>query len=193
MSRPVVIVIGGPNGAGKSTLASLYVPPSMTFVNADEVAKTLPTYPSRDADLQAGRIVIEQMEELGNRRASFAVETTLAGRTLAAHIGRLRRVEGYVFQLIFIWSPSVELCVQRVASRVRRGGHHIPEETIRRRYSAGIRNFFGLYQPLADRWYVYNNSALGDPRLVAEGGVGEDLRIHDPSSWNSMVEGASDD
>ena len=103
MNRPIVIVIGGPNGAGKSTLAALYVPPSMTFINADEVAKTLPTYPSRDADLHASQIVIEQMEELGDRRASFAVETTLAGRTLAAHIGRLRRTEGYIFQLIFIW------------------------------------------------------------------------------------------
>ena len=189
MSRPVVIVIGGPNGAGKSTLAALYVPPSMTFINADEVAKTLPTYPSRDADLHASQIVIEQMEELGGRRASFAVETTLAGRTLAARVGQLRRVGGYDFQLIFVWSPSAELCVQRVASRVRRGGHDIPEETIRRRYSAGIHNFFSLYQPLAEHWSVYNNSSLGDPRLVAEGGVGEDLRIHDPSSWNSMSGG----
>ena len=193
MIRPIVIIIGGPNGAGKSTLAALYVPPSMTFINADEVAKTLPTYPSRDADLHAAQIVIEQMEELGGLRASFAVETTLAGRTLASRVGRLRRDNGYVFQLIFIWSPSPDLCVQRVASRVRRGGHDIPEATIRRRYSAGIRNFITLYRPLADRWFVYNNSALGEPRFVAEGGVDEHLRIHDVDSWNSMMEGVTDE
>ena len=167
--------------------------PSMTFVNADEVAKMPPSYPSRSADLQAARIVIEEMELLGNHRASFAVETTLAGRTLAAQVGRLRRVQRCVFQLIFIWSPSPELCIQRVASRVRRGGHNIPEETIHRRYSAVIRNFFNLYSPLADRWFVYNNSALGNPQLVAEGGVNEDLCIHDPISWNSMEKGAGDE
>lgn len=91
---PTFVVLGGPNGAGKSTAAAILLPAEMTFVNADEVAKGLPDYPSHAADLEASRLVLEQMDELEADRADFAVETTLAGRSLAARAARLRAV-GY--------------------------------------------------------------------------------------------------
>jgi predicted ABC-type ATPase len=139
-----IVLIAGPNGAGKSTCASKYLPAGMAFLNADEVAKGLPGYPSPAVDIQAGRIILEEMDEHERRSESFAVETTLATRSLASRIVRLRR-SGYRFHLVFVWSPSADFSVQRVASRVRSGGHHIPEETIRRRYIAGIKNFVHLY------------------------------------------------
>jgi predicted ABC-type ATPase len=77
---PQLIVLAGPNGAGKSTAASLLLPEGLAFVNADEVAKTLPGYPSRAVDILAGRLVLEQMDNLERERASFAVETTLSSR-----------------------------------------------------------------------------------------------------------------
>ncbi len=192
-SRPQIIVLAGPNGAGKSTAAAHLLPEGMTFVNADEVAKCLPGYPSKAADIWAGRIVLERLDELEWQRADFAVETTLASRSLAPRIVRLRR-SGYFFHLIFIWSPSADLSVQRVAERVRRGGHDIPEETIRRRYEAGIKNFFMLYRPLADTWAVYDTSqGQGDlPDLIAEGRMGEGVQAHEPHLWRRMQEGGSD-
>ena len=161
----------------------------MIFINADEVAKGLPGYPSRAVDVQAGRLVRNRMDELEKARLDFAVETTLTSRSLVARIQRLRG-SGYFFRLIFIWLPSADLAVQRVAERVRRGGHHIPEETIRRRYGAGVRNFFSLYQPTADHWGLYENTTPGDPPLIiAEGIMRSDVRIYEPHLWQLAQQG----
>ena len=65
VSKPLLIVLAGPNGAGKSTAATRLLPEDSPFLNADEIAKTLPNYPSSAADLEAGRIMLEQMNELG--------------------------------------------------------------------------------------------------------------------------------
>jgi predicted ABC-type ATPase len=189
MASPQVIVIAGPNGAGKSTAAAYLLPERMTFINADEIAKTLPGYPSPGADLHAGRLALERMDELERQRADFTVETTLATRSLASRIARLRR-SGYEFRLLFLWSPSADFSVHRVAARVRAGGHDIPEETIRRRYGAGIKNFFELYQPLADMWAVYDTKQLGPPKLIAEGTIDLGEWIDDPETWRLMRESA---
>ncbi len=191
-SKPQVIVIAGPNGAGKSTAAAHLLPQGMTYVNADEVAKQLPGYPSKAVDIEAGRLVLRQMDELEEGRLDFAVETTLASRSLAARIVRLRK-SGYQFRLLFIWVPSADFSVRRVAERVLRGGHDIPEETIRRRYQAGIKNFFSLYLPLADVWDLYVNTIPGArPTMIAEGIMGEDVRVCEPHLWQLVREGVSD-
>lgn len=181
---PQILVLAGPNGAGKSTAAARLLPESIPFVNADEVAKTLPNYPSQNADIEAARIVLRRMDELEREHANFAVETTLASRSLAARIRRLRR-SGYRFRLFFLWTPSAEFSIQRVAARVRAGGHHIPEETIRRRYAAGLSNFFAIYQPLADKWAILNNTAI-IPTLVAEGIMDKVVRVEDRQIWDRM-------
>lgn len=115
--QPKFMIVGGPNGAGKSTAAARLLPSGMTYVNADEVAKGLPNYPSQAADLEAGRIVLETMDSLADRREDFAVETTLAGVSLAARASRLRK-SGYLFRLI-ISGPrllSSRSCVSRLVS-----------------------------------------------------------------------------
>ena len=89
------------------------------------------------------------MDELEASRASFAVETTLASRSLAPRLQRLRAA-GYVVRVYYVWLPDAETAVNRVADRVRRGGHSIPEDVIRRRYERGLRNFLGVYRLLAD-------------------------------------------
>ena len=183
--QPQIIVLAGPNGAGKSTAAAHLLPRGTTFVNADEVAKTLPGYPSTAADIEAARLVLERMDELEQERTSFAVETTLSSRSLAPRIARLRR-SGYRFQLFFLFVPNADLNVERVATRVRQGGHFIPEETIRRRHKAGIHNFFKLYRPLADGWAVYETIEVGLPTLIADGRMDEVLQIEDPNLWNAV-------
>src|SRR4051794_34042485 len=152
---PEVVVIAGPNGAGKSTCATTLVPEGAVFLNADEIARDLPGYPSRSADFQAGRRLLARMDELAENRADFALETTLANRSFGPRLARLREA-GYRVRLLFVWLPSADLAVRRVAARVRRGGHDIPELTIRRRYAAGLSNLFELYRPIADSWQVYD-------------------------------------
>jgi predicted ABC-type ATPase len=180
-----VIVLAGPNGAGKSTAAAHLLPPGIVFVNADEVAKTLPGYPSVAVDIQAGRLVLEQMDALERERKSFAVETTLSSRSLAPRIARLRR-SGYWFRLLFLFVPTADLSVQRVMTRVRQGGHSIPEDTIRRRHGAGIDNFFSLYRPLADRWSVHDTTKVGCPPIIAQGRMQEVDAVIDPALWSTL-------
>ena len=189
---PQCILIAGPNGAGKSTIASALLPDTVTFVNADEIAKTLPGYPSPGVEVQAGRLLLQRLDELAWQRADMTVETTLAGRTLANRI-RQFQAEGYHFHLIFVWIPDADLSVARVALRVQSGGHHVPEETIRRRYRAGLVNFFGVYRPLADTWGVYRNIQIGKPELIAEGSAGGSEQVYLPDVWDTMKEMDSDE
>ena len=185
---PEILVIAGPNGVGKSTCAAKYLPVGMAFLNADEVAKELHGYPSAAADLLAGRIILGQMDEHESREESFAVETTLATRSLAPRIARLRQA-GYRFHLVYVWSPSADFSVQRVSARVRAGGHHIPEETIRRRYVASFKNFVQLYRPIADVWDVLDNTSPEGLRLVASGNLGTEVVIKDPTIWKLSSKG----
>ena len=184
-SKPLIIVLAGPNGAGKSTAAVRLLPEGIPFLNADEIAKTLANYPSPAADLEAGRITLERMNEMEPLGSDFAVETTLAGRSLAARVRDLR-VSGYRFRLLFLFLPSEEMAIARVADRVHLGGHNIPEPTIRKRYHAGIRNFFNLYLPLADRWSTYDNTQRDRPRFIAGGAMNRPLRVRRAELWDRM-------
>jgi len=179
------IIIGGGNGSGKSTSAVLVLPGVIPYINADEIAKGLPEVEGENKDARASRILINAMSEHEVRREDFATETTLASRSLAPRIRRLQEA-GYEFQLLFFWLASPELNIQRVAERVQRGGHHIPEDVIRRRYVAGLKNFFNLYKPLANDWRTYNNSESGKTLLVAEQRLGQPEVVHRLETWQQM-------
>ena len=184
---PQFIIIGGGNGSGKSTSAARILADEVPYINADEIAKGLPEVEGENKDARASRILINAMEEYEARGQNFAIETTLASRSLAPRVRRLRQ-SGYEFQLMFFWLDSPELNILRVAERVRKGGHHIPEEVIRRRYVAGLRNFFTLYLPLADIWRAYDNSELDDPQFVARGQQGQAETVFLSDTWNRMKE-----
>ncbi|MBN1505689.1 MAG: zeta toxin family protein, partial [Sedimentisphaerales bacterium] len=116
------------------------------------------------AGLRAGRLMLQEIKRRAQAGESFAFETTLAGRNYARLIPRWRAA-GYHVELIFLSLPSADVAVVRVAARVAQGGHNIPEEIIRRRFDAGLRNFERLYQKLVDTWALYNNSE-STPRLI---------------------------
>ena len=141
--------------------------------------------PRKSADMDASRLVLSEMDDHEENLRGFAFETTLASRSLAPRIVRLRR-SGYFFRLAFAFLPDADLAVVRVAGRVRQGGHNIPEETIRRRYRAGLRNFFDLYLPLADHWLAFDTTQPSPIRLIAEGRIGEPPQIEEPIHWDLM-------
>jgi predicted ABC-type ATPase len=185
---PYVVILAGPNGAGQSTSAPLVIDQLMAvgaFVNADVIARGLAAFDSEAVAFQAGRIMLELLEELAAQRADFAFETTLASRTFAPFIRRLRDV-GYHVQLVYVWLNSADLCVERVRGRAMTGGHFIEEAIVRRRYDRSLRNFFTLYQELADEWEVYDNSGGPGGRLVAEGHGLASSVIHERVIWDEM-------
>src|SRR5262249_28289555 len=108
-------------------------------------------------------------------------------RNFASRINTFR-ANGYQFRLTFVWVPSADFCVSRVAARVRLGGHDVPEQTIHRRFERGLANFFNIYRPLADHWQVYDNSGVGDAILIAEGDRDGSQSIYGAKSWQSMTQ-----
>ena len=149
---PNVVVVAGPNGSGKSTAAPALFRDYLgitEFVNADVIAQGLSGFAAENAAMQAGRVMLERLRELARRNADFAFETTLASRTFAPRLEELRDA-GYRTHLLFLWLPSPEMAVARVASRVQQGGHNVPDDIVIRRYHAGLRNSSRPYVPIVD-------------------------------------------
>lgn len=179
---PQAVIIAGPNGSGKSTAASILLPAEMPFVNADMIAQEISGKQGTPADINAGRLLLERVQSLEAQSLDFAFETTLATKMLASRVEGWK-LAGYQTHLIFFYLPSPELAIQRVAARVRDGGHDVPEATIRRRFASGLRNFLELYSPLVDSWRLYDNSRGGDPQIIAKQRLTGELIVHDSVLW----------
>lgn len=189
MSAPSVIVLGGPNGSGKSTAAVRLLRDELKvleFVNADQIAQGLSAFRPEGHALEAGRVMLNQLKRLAESNECFAFESTLASRSFATWLQDLQTTRGYEIRLVYVWLQSVEINIERIATRFALGGHSIPEETIRRRYHRSIQNFFDLYLPLANRWEVYDNSEQTEPRLIASGIKGGDAVVLEQRLWEQL-------
>ena len=87
---------------------------------------------------------------------------------------------------MFFLLDSEELAISRVATRVKEGGHHIPEEVIRRRYKGGLKNFFNLFLPRVDNWLFVNNSGESY-EIIAEGSMNE-IIVNNVLQWQELKE-----
>jgi predicted ABC-type ATPase len=190
-ASPDVVVLGGPNGAGKSTAAPRLLRGPLRvdeFVNADTLAQGLSAFRPQDVAVEAGRITLQRLSALEAQRKSFAFESTLASQGLARRLDRLKQ-SGYRVHILYLWLPTVELALARVAARVRTGGHDVPAEAVRRRFERGRHNFFTLYRTLADAWRLYDATPLEGPKLIAAGGSGELTRVRNRKAWRVAAEG----
>jgi predicted ABC-type ATPase len=188
-SSPNVVVLAGPNGAGKSTSAPSVLRGALgidEFVNADVIARGLSGFEPERAAMAAGRIMLARLRELARQKSSFAFETTLASRSFAPWLADLMRT-GCQFHLVFLWLPHPDMAVARVAARVREGGHDVPEQTIRRRYEAGLSHFFRLYQPMATTWKLCDNSDTPITKLIAAGESNLVRPVADRPAWEQIV------
>jgi predicted ABC-type ATPase len=143
---PKVVIFAGPNGAGTCTCVPELLRGRLKvneFVNADLIALGISGFAPEAAVLQAGRVILSRLRFLASTRVDLAFETRLESRTLAPRIRELMR-SGYRSHLVFLWLSDLRLAIERVSERVRSGGHHVPEETIRRRYVRGVESFFAL-------------------------------------------------
>ncbi|MDP3722041.1 MAG: zeta toxin family protein [Candidatus Omnitrophota bacterium] len=177
---PNLYIIAGPNGAGKTTFAREFLPhyaKCKNFVNADLIAQGLSPFSPAAAGIKAGRLLLKQIHEFAERRADFAFETTLSGKTYVTLLRRLKQ-HGYVIHLFFLWAPSVELVIARIKDRVAEGGHDVPVTDVRRRFGRSMKNFFKVYKPLLDSWTLFDNSTTW-PSLIAEEKGGK-LIVVDP-------------
>jgi predicted ABC-type ATPase len=165
-----ILLIAGPNGAGKTTFARSFLPAEAhlpRFINADLIAAGLAPFAPETAAARAGRLMLEEIAHSTQRGESFALETTLSGKGYLWRIGQWQAA-GYRVSLFFLGLPDADAAIARVASRVRQGGHDIPEAVIRRRFAAGLENFHCRYKLAVDDWALYDNSGT-EPVLLEWG------------------------
>ena len=185
---PNLYIISGCNGAGKTTASYTILPEMLDckeFVNADEIARGISPFKPESVSIQAGKIMIERMDNLMSNGTDFAIETTLATR-IYAKIIKYAQERGYRVTLLFFWLSMPNLAVERVKMRVASGGDNIEEKKIRRRYDIGIKNLFSLYIPLCEYWMIINNSTIPQ-ELIAEGGKNMEPKIYNKPTYNKLI------
>jgi predicted ABC-type ATPase len=179
-------IISGPNGSGKTTTAYSIMPTILKcneFVNADEIAHGLSPFNPESVAIQAGRLMLSRIYQLIEGEQDFAFETTLSTRSYV-NLVRNAQNNGFLVTIIYFWLNSPDLAIERVNNRVSEGGHNIPEDIIRRRYFAGIRNLFNLYMPITDYWWLVDNS--GEYSNILAQGSEERLNIFNKQLWNEI-------
>jgi predicted ABC-type ATPase len=184
-----IIMISGPNGAGKTTTAMSFISNEMIeeFINADEIARGLAPIHPESMSLTASKLMLKRLKELLEANKSFAFETTGSGTNYIKHL-KEAQTNGYEVHLMFLWLPSPDLAIKRVAQRVEQGGHHIPADTIRRRYYAGLKNLIIHYLPLANRALILDNSIAGSNNIIVRKHVDSGLKIEEPHIWKAIQE-----
>lgn len=182
-------IISGCNGAGKTTASYTVLPEILDcreYVNADEIAKGLSPFNPESVAIEAGRLMLERIDYLMTAGVSFSIETTLATKSYVNLVRRAHK-QGYNVKLLFFWLESPEMAKLRVAERVAKGGHNIPEDVIERRYYAGIRNLFNLFINEVDYWDIFMNArkpVIG----IASGGKYMETVIFEKDLYDKMIE-----
>ncbi|MDN6779950.1 MAG: zeta toxin family protein [Lactobacillus sp.] len=168
--RPQYIIIAGVNGAGKSTL---YQTVPQLFqdtqrINADEILnKNGGDWRKNSDNMKAMREVVKQMNQAIESKRSFHQETTLSGQGQKKWIEKAK-AQGYEVNLFYVGIDNADLAIQRVKQRVEKGGHGIPDELIKKRYSQSLKNLEYI-APLCDNVMLYDNTKIFVPIYERQG------------------------
>jgi predicted ABC-type ATPase len=180
-------IIAGCNGAGKTTASFNILPDLLAcreFVNADAIAAALSPFQPESVAFDAGRIMLKRIDELLEKQVDFAIETTLATKSYKNLIEKAQ-AKNYKVTLLFFWLSSSDMAVERVKSRVEKGGHHIPTEVIHRRYERGIKNLFEIYLDICDKVLIFDNTKR-KRRLIAQQKDDLEIEILLPKKLKAM-------
>ena len=183
---PRLYIISGCNGSGKTTASYTLLPDLLNcreFVNSDEFAKSFSPFDPSAASVTASRYMLMKINYLLEKRADFAIETTLATRSLIKIVCEAQGL-GYEVTLYYFWLNSPDLAIQRVHDRVATGGHNIPDSVVRRRYVMGLQYFFDTYLPVIDNWVLADNSK--PPFTVVAEGSKQLRYIKDNEKFNQI-------
>lgn len=148
---------------------------ALEFQHLDEISR----------QLAAGREFLRRAEDQLFLPQDFIIETTMSGRTLRSYLKRARS-SGFSVTIVFIFLDSAEHCVARVKQRVRRGGHNVPEEDIRRRFARSCANFRHSYRKIADQWDMLYNSGGGYIEVAF--GIDDEIAISNELLFHRFLE-----
>jgi predicted ABC-type ATPase len=187
MNDKKLYIIAGCNGAGKTTASFTILPEILDckeFVNADEIAKGLSPFQPEKVSFEAGRIMLNRINELLSGNENFAFETTLSTKSYKNKIIEAKE-KGYRIILLFFWLQNIELAKERVKIRVAEGGHNIAPEVIERRYLKGIKSLFDIYLPIVDGAFIFDNSEAKH-ELIADKQISTSLNIINIDKFNIL-------
>jgi predicted ABC-type ATPase len=184
---PTLYIISGCNGAGKTTASMTILPEILKckeFVNADSIASGLSPLNPDSVSFQSGRLMLKRIDELLNEDENFAIETTLTTLSYISLIKKAKR-KNYKIILIYFWLETINLANQRIAERVKKGGHSVEKNIVKRRYYRGIYNLFNIFIPHVNEWIVFDNSGLSSEK-VSENFKGIDIIVYKQDIWNNI-------
>jgi len=157
VSNKEIIIIAGGNGVGKTTFARAFLQEyDYEFLNVDEIAKSLSPKNPSEKKISAGKLFFKKLNQAIEQDKSLLIESILSGRYLQKLFENWRERD-YQITIIFIFTESPEILIERIAERVKKGGHFVPDEDVRRRFVRGKQNFWKIYKTLADKWYLHYN------------------------------------
>lgn len=170
-------VLAGTNGAGKSSIGGAMLRESGgDYFNPDEAARKIlarrPDIGQTRANAEAWKLGVRQLDQCMKHDRDYYFETTLGGRSITERLERAL-TQGHEVRVWYVGLDTVERHIARVAARVERGGHAIPERDIRRRFDESRRNLIRLLPRLTEL-KIYDNSEEADP---ARGEVPEPVLV----------------
>ena len=181
-----IIIIAGANGVGKTTFARAFLREyDYEFLNADEIAKSLSAENPQDKKISAGKLFFQQLNNAVAGNKSLLIESTLSGRYLQKFIENVK-TKNYQITIIFLFAESPEILIERIAERVKKGGHFVPDGDVRRRFVRGRRNFWEVYKDLADSWsLIYNSEGRFQEIALSEN---KEIEIFDENLYRNFLQ-----
>ena len=166
-SNKEILIVAGGNGVGKTTFARAFLQEyDYDFLNADEIAKGLSAENPSAKKISAGKLFFQRLNEAVVQNKSLLIESTLSGRYLQKLLETWQK-QNYQITIIFLFAESFEILIERIAERVKKGGHFVPDEDVRRRFVRGKQNFWNVYKNLADSWSLFYNTNDSFKKIAA--------------------------
>jgi predicted ABC-type ATPase len=187
VTHPQLTIIAGANGSGKTTLTRWNVEffRSIPVLDPDSISKRLQPTASTAFPIAGARQVLTSANDHLRQTKSFAVETTLSGKSYLNMMQDARR-RGFEIVLIYIGTDNVETNLGRIRARVLAGGHDVPEADVRRRYQRSLTNL-PLAIKRADHTILFDNSRFEVYRLVAILGATGNQWLKPRPEWTSKI------
>ena len=139
----------------------------------------------QEKKISAGKLFFQKLKNAVEDNKSLLIESTLSGRYLQKFLKNIKG-KNYQITIIFLFADSPEILIERIAERVKKGGHFVPDEDVKRRFVRGKENFWRIYKELVDSWsLIYNSESAFHEVALSEN---ETIEIFDENLYQKFLQ-----